>query len=130
MANAQKNQSARSYSNAKSKTTVAADLSFVCKVDISQIFNSLEMSIWLVVGVAFFANGFRQNNRYKKLTFLLAAAYIAFGLSDGVEIHTGAWWQPWWLLLWKVLCVVIFVISLIYYIWNERRLKNPLNPPN
>ncbi|MGD0553166.1 MAG: hypothetical protein ABSB25_11035 [Sedimentisphaerales bacterium] len=94
-------------------------------MDMSQIFNSLEMFIWLVVGVAFFANGFRQSNRYKKLTFLLVAAYIAFGLSDGVEVHTGAWWQPWWLLLWKVLCIVIFVISLTYYIWNERRLKNP-----
>ena len=102
-----------------------ADLPFVCKMDMSQIFNSLEMFIWLVVGVAFFANGFRQSNRYKKLTFLLVAAYIAFGLSDGVEVHTGAWWQPWWLLLWKVLCIVIFVISLTYYIWNERRLKNP-----
>jgi phosphoglycerol transferase MdoB-like AlkP superfamily enzyme len=99
-------------------------------MDMPQIFNSLEMFIWLIVGVIFFANGFRRSNRYKKLTFLLAAAYIAFGLSDGVEANTGAWWQPWWLLLWKVLCIVIFVISLVYYLWNERRFKNPLNPHN
>jgi hypothetical protein len=88
------------------------------------------MFVWLVVGIVFFANGFRRSNHYKKLTFLLAAAYIAFGVSDGIEVSTGAWWQPWWLLLWKILCIVVFVISLTYYIWNERRPKDPPNQHN
>jgi hypothetical protein len=92
-------------------------------MDMLQIFNSLEMYIWFVVGVMFFANGFRRSNRYKKLTFLLSATYIAFGLSDGVEVNTGAWWQPWWLLLWKVLCVIVFTVSATYYFRNEHNLK-------
>ena len=99
-------------------------------MDFEKTFNLIEMFIWLIVGIAFFASRFRQSNHYKKLTFLLAVTYIAFGLSDGVEVNTGAWWQPWWLLLWKIQCVIIFAISLTYYLRTERRLKNPLNPHN
>jgi hypothetical protein len=99
-------------------------------MDIEQTFNSIEMFIWLIVGIAFFASRFRRSNRYKKLTLLLSVTFIAFGLSDGLEVKTGAWWQPWWLLLWKVLCIIIFALSLIYYILNEQRSKKLLNKHN
>jgi len=103
---------------------------FLKSMDISQIFNSIEMFFWLIIGAIFFVNGFRQSNQYKKLSFFLSVVFAAFGLSDGIEVHTGAWWRPWWLLLWKVLCVIIFVICLIYYIWHQHRLKTSNNPQN
>ncbi len=71
---------------------------FLKSMDIEQIFNSIEMFFWLIVGAIFFASGFYSCNRYKKLSFLLSFVFVAFGLSDGVEVHTGAWWQPWFLL--------------------------------
>jgi hypothetical protein len=97
-------------------------------MDIGQIFNLFEMFLWLIIGAVFFISGFRQSNRYKKLSFFLSVVFAAFGLSDGVEFHSGAWWHPWWLLLWKALCIVMFVLSLICYVWNEHRLKMPNNP--
>jgi hypothetical protein len=99
-------------------------------MDMLQTFNSLEMFIWLIIGIAFLASSFRRSNRYKKLTLFTSLTFIAFGLSDGVEVSTGTWWQPWWLLLWKALCVVIFVICLTYYYWNERQSKTRSNPHN
>jgi phosphoglycerol transferase MdoB-like AlkP superfamily enzyme len=92
-------------------------------MDISQVFNSVEMFFWMSIGAIFFASGFYNRNRYKKLTFFLSIVFVAFGLSDGVEFHTGAWWHPWWLLLWKVLCVAIFALSLTYYLWRRRHLS-------
>ncbi len=96
---------------------------------ILQIFNFIEMLFWLIVGGGFFVKGFGRNNRYKKLFCFLSVFFVAFGISDGVEVHTGAWYRPWWLLLWKALCIAIFVISWMYYLRNEKRLKM-LNKPN
>lgn len=90
---------------------------------IEQIFNAGEMFFWLIVGIIFFAYGFRRSNRYRNLSYFLSVVFAFFGLSDNFEIHSGAWWRPWWLLAWKALCIGIFAVSLIYYIWNERRLK-------
>ena len=37
-------------------------------------------------------------------------SFFAFGISDFVEIHTGAWYRPWWLLAWKATCVAGFPV--------------------
>ena len=80
-------------------------------MDVSQIFNSIEMFFWLIVSAIFFASGLYKHNRYEKLLFLLSVALVAFGVSDGVEVNTGAWWLP----VWKISCVIILAGCLIYY---------------
>lgn len=39
---------------------------------------------------------------------LAAVTFAAFGLSDVVEVQTGAWYRPWWLFAWKAACVAVF----------------------
>ena len=56
----------------------------------------------------------------KKHLLLLAIILILFGISDFVEMATGAWWRPWWLLIWKGLCLIVGII-LVILILKERR---------
>ena len=51
-----------------------------------------------------------------------AATLTLFGLSDIVEIQTGAWWQPWWLLVWKGACISGLVLLL--WIWYSNHTAN------
>lgn len=51
----------------------------------------------------------------------LAIFLIAFGVSDFVEMRTGAWWTPWWLLAWKAVCVGMFLVIFVHYQTERRR---------
>lgn len=44
---------------------------------------------------------------------VLAGSLVMFGLSDVVEVRTGAWYQPWWLLVWKGVCLATIVAVLV-----------------
>jgi hypothetical protein len=58
---------------------------------------------------------------------LAAIAFAAFGISDVVEVQTGAWRRPWWLLTWEAACVVIFLGLYIDY-FRRRRAKAQHRP--
>lgn len=63
-------------------------------------FNLLEAIFWFAFApLAFFA--LRRFSPWRE-RLLFAAIVLAFGISDLVEIQTGAWWRPWWLAAWKV----------------------------
>lgn len=81
------------------------------------LFNLLEGIFWIGLGVWLVLT--RRVERKRRHT-VLAVGLVLFGLSDFVEMHTGAWWQPWWLLAWKALCVGVFVLIFIIG-FNERR---------
>jgi hypothetical protein len=51
----------------------------------------------------------------------MAIILILFGISDFVEMVSGAWWQPWWLLVWKALCIGVGFILIILIYKTERR---------
>jgi hypothetical protein len=77
--------------------------------------NYCEAALWFAIGVAFLLVALRR--RPLRATCLTAAAaFVAFGFSDVVEVHTGAWWRPWWLLAWKAACVGMFVWLLREYV--------------
>ena len=67
-------------------------------------------------------SGMTKKRSTKAYGILLAIILILFGISDFVEMATGAWWQPWWLLAWKGLCVAVGII-LIIFIFNERKSR-------
>jgi hypothetical protein len=50
-----------------------------------------------------------------------AVTLVLFGISDVVEVETGAWYRPWWLLVWKGVCVMVLGYLLITYIREKRR---------
>ena len=71
--------------------------------------NAIEAVLWLLIAAILLVAGFRSPaSRYR--CWLIAAVLIAFGISDVVEIRTGAWWRPWWLLAWKGSCIVTFIL--------------------
>ena len=81
-------------------------------------FNLAEGFFWIGLAVWFFLSTFISGKYHKAL---LAVILILFGISDFVEMATGAWWRPWWLLVWKVLCVIIGFILIILIIKSEKR---------
>ena len=104
---------------------------------LTEIFNLVEGFWWIGLGVwigwcyrvspsleqspaCFERSGCRIKSGMTKMhRILLAIIFILFGISDFVEMATGAWWRPWWLLAWKTLCIVLGII-LIILIFNER----------
>lgn len=63
-------------------------------------FNQAEGTFWILLGLAMFVVMARRR-RDVELRTAAGLLFIAFGLSDFVEIHTGGWYKPWWLLAWK-----------------------------
>jgi hypothetical protein len=87
--------------------------------------NYVEAALWAIIGLEFLRRTCKRTTQSRRLTLCGAAAFILFGLSDVVEVRTGAWWHPWWLLIWKGACLVCFVLLLIAY--QVRRRGNREN---
>ena len=80
------------------------------------ISNYIECGLWCAIGVGFIIAWFR----YRLLDAAIAAVtFLLFGLSDYIEAHTGAWWQPIPLLLLKGGCIVVFLVLLVRY-WKKK----------
>lgn len=76
------------------------------------IFNYCEAGFWWIFAIVFFVRAIRGEQRWRRDQFILALAFAAFGLSDWIEVGTGAWWKPWWLLVLKAVCVPTIVRQL------------------
>jgi hypothetical protein len=81
---------------------------------VSDQFNVAEIVIWSAFALAFAILTVRTSPEKRTRRAVLAVAFLAFAVSDYVEIQTGAWWTPWWLLLWKAACIGVFVEALIH----------------
>lgn len=76
----------------------------------AQWFNLGEAFLWFGFAIAFLLRYVRGPDRkMKRLLRTLAITFAAFGISDVIEIQTGAWWTPWWLFLLKTVCLMIFI---------------------
>lgn len=62
--------------------------------------NFLEALLWLGLSVALLVRPRKPGVRMGALWFAL------FGVSDLIEMHTGAWWEPLELFVFKAACVV------------------------
>ena len=83
-------------------------------------FNLCEGIVWLILAIViYFFPLFRdeKNNRGRGLSLFL----IFFGISDFIEMNTGAWWKPWWLLIWKAICLGGIVFLLTDYFIKRRK---------
>lgn len=90
---------------------------------LTDAFNAVEAAWWIVLGIGFLitAPQHREAQQHNSRRRVLTSAWlIAFGVSDAVEFHTGAWWRPWWLFAWKATCIVALItLGSSYY--RERR---------
>ena len=81
----------------------------------ANIFNSFEIALWSTIGVALLITSRKAPIKLKKLARLSACAFLAFAISDYIEIQTGAWWKPWWLLCLKAACIGVFLVTFYKY---------------
>ena len=87
------------------------------------IANLLEAGLWSSIGIGFVIHAIAK--RGGATSIVVAITFLAFGGSDVVEAHTGAWWRPWWLLVWKGICLVVFVVLLV---WRARLTPRTAHP--
>jgi hypothetical protein len=71
--------------------------------------NVFEVVWWTGCGVVVLVKTLRAGNVPRGRGYFVAATFVLFGLSDVVELQTGAWWRPWWLLVWKAACIIVLV---------------------
>lgn len=84
-----------------------------------KIFNFLEAGLWISIAAALLVYSIRSESKQRKMAYVAIAALFMFGISDIIEVYTGAWWKPPWLLLLKALCVLALVVCLISYVKNK-----------
>lgn len=103
------------------------------------IANYVEAAVWGLIACAFAVAAVRRP-AVRARCALAAVTFALFGLSDVVEVRTGAWWRPWWLLAWNGACVAVLGVLLIDHLrrrspaWRERSAATRLdarreNPP-
>lgn len=81
------------------------------------IFNAIEAAWWIGLGIALLTVRVRPEAACLRLP--LSAVLVLFGVSDTIEIWSGAWWRPWWLAAWKIGCGV--AIAGLALLWFRRR---------
>jgi hypothetical protein len=84
------------------------------------IFNLVEGLWWMGLGMGLLLRTSRQAVS-RCLISWLAVILILFGLSDFVEIFSGAWWRPWWLAVWKAACLTTGILLLIFLLRKRRK---------
>jgi len=64
--------------------------------------------------------GGRVRGMTPRLRILLSVSFLAFGISDLIELSTGAWWRPPGLLVFKGVCLLGIVGSCLSLRRNQR----------
>ena len=82
--------------------------------------NYIEAAIWSIFAGAFAVRAAQKFGRDRLWSMIAALTFFFFGVSDIVEVGTGAWWRPWWLFLWKASCVTSMVGLLINYLRRSK----------
>ena len=82
------------------------------------IFNFYEAILWFIIGLALLATAIfdKSKSLYKANLIVSAFFFFAFGISDLIEMQTGAWWRPFGLLILKGTCIVGFLFCFVRYL--------------
>jgi hypothetical protein len=90
-------------------------------MSLHSVFNYAEAAFWWTFALVFLIRAIRAEQKWKRDQFILALAFAGFGLSDWIEVGTGAWWRPWWLLALKGVCL----LTIVYSLWKLWPLLKP-----
>ena len=80
-----------------------------------ETFNLWEGINWFVLGIFFLSLPKIIPGKYRRIALSASFALILFGISDFIEIRTGAYWIHRELLVLKILCLAGFVFSLLWF---------------
>lgn len=80
-------------------------------------FNYVEAAVWISISAVLLVASYRQGRRSPYFTTSVVAciAFAAFGVSDIIEVQTGAWWRPFGLLVLKASCVILLIGCYYHY---------------
>lgn len=84
-------------------------------MNLAQLSNLLEAFVWFSIAAILLVKS-RSARIHARTVLVLAVSFAIFGLTDLIEIQSGAWWRPTWLLALKALCVVSFVLCHVRYL--------------
>ena len=91
---------------------------------IAASFNFYEAFIWFFVAGISLVYAVTKNDPLQRRLFLFSVpVWVAFGISDFVEIQTGGWWKPWWMLAWKGVCLISIIVLYSCYYKRSKRLR-------
>jgi hypothetical protein len=76
-----------------------------------EIVNWGEVILWPAIGVGCLVYGLKKGSGADRILWILAPTFVLFGISDFIELRTGAWWKPLGLLVLKAACISVFVIA-------------------
>ncbi len=92
-------------------------------MDVFVVGNYVEAGVWIVIGLICGVLAGLKAGVVRQRLLCSVPVFSAFGVSDIVEVQTGAWWRPWWLFVWKGSCVLGMVVLLVDYF--QRRGRAP-----
>ncbi len=84
-------------------------------------FNVIEAGFWMAISLVIVAKGWRSTGRSRIRAGWAAVSFGLFGISDVIEAHTGAWWEPWWLFVLKTACVLSLLACLVNHFHDTSR---------
>ena len=89
-------------------------------MNLAQNGNFIEAATWIGIAITLLVFSFKVASDARLLQ-VLSASFAAFGISDLIEIQTGAWWRPAWLLALKAACVLSFSGCLWHHLRSRKR---------
>ncbi|WP_449418728.1 hypothetical protein [Phormidium nigroviride] len=83
--------------------------------------NYIEAAIWGLFAIGFSISAAKEIGKMRIHRLIATLTFFLFGLSDIVEVQTGAWWHPWWLFLWKSFCVMSMIGLLVVHLRSRAK---------
>ena len=83
------------------------------------LFNYCEAVFWVFVSLVVLIAAVKASRQVKRIAYVAVPTLFLFGVSDIIEVYTGAWWRPFRLLIWKSLCIAILLICVFFY-WRQK----------
>lgn len=84
------------------------------------IFNGCEALLWIGLAGFLFRRYRNAAQPVHRLSRIASVWLFLFGVSDVIEIQTGAWWRPWWLLVLKGVCLTGLFVCAWRGLWTQR----------
>ena len=78
-------------------------------------FNAVEAAFWIAMGGVLAFRTRSMPARFRRLSGVAAIALICFGITDVIEVFTGAWYEPVALLAFNAICLATLLGCLLRY---------------